>query len=916
VTTKPLSELLDRLAITPAGRKLINEAQAHSPVSAKMRKSYAVDITYHSHKMGGLVEVTSNRLDFPRTTLLEHDDDVLAYFPRPIALDICIDHPKIERTIRFQYIPNFMVVRKHRIVIEEWREDDQLVKLAARQPNRYVQAGDGGWTSPPLIAHCDALGIQYEVHASSELPRRYVENIMFLRDYHDSMCPPLDPAARQTLQEFMAEDPVRHLHDLIHVHGVRSDDIFKALADGLVVADLDDERLADSRRVRIFRDLQTLNIHRLASLNVVPLYEPASRLILTPGTQITYEGDLWCVALVGARKIVMEQGERSVEMTLSSLEKLHQSGAISVVTGTQNQNSIDNSQGQSVSALANLSKAEIEQTLKRVNALAETNKRHQQNIASERTLRRWRALRRIAIAAGGNEALALAPKISQRGNRLSKLPEPVLKICLKVIESVLLTNEAPNCTACFHNVVVACDEEKLKPPSLRSFTRLVNRISEVEKARKREGPRSAYQKQAFYWLLEYDTPAHGVRPWENIHIDHTQLDIELISSITGQSLGRPWATFASDGNSRRIVGIYLTFDPPSYRSVLMVVRDMVRRFGRVGANLILDRGVEFRGNYMQLILKLLGCDRKLRPSASPRAGSTCERLFGTANTTFIHNLVGNTKITKHVRTATKSVMPKNLAEWTLECFYFALEYWAFTLYDQKKHPALGMAPAQAYAISLTNTGVREHRLWRFDRDFLILTCPYPPHKGDMRTIELQRGIRVNEDYYWSSTFSNPLLVGKKVEVRYDPWDPRYAFARINNTWQICRSKRYGLLDDYSEIELRSALEELKQLAVGTRLKDMAPETMREWLKIREPSNFESVLRERQASSRLLYSALGMYSVSQFDQLSGATEPLQGIETASTCPESETKNSDVKTTDADDYNLESTPIAEENLYETF
>ena len=65
------------------------------------------------------------------------------------------------------------------------------------------------------------------------------------------------------------------------------------------------------------------------------------------------------------------------------------------------------------------------------------------------------------------------------------------------------------------------------------------------------------------------TPRHGDRPCEIVHIDHTELDLELVSARTGRSLGSPWATFMTDAFSRRLLVVYLTFDPPSYRSCMM-----------------------------------------------------------------------------------------------------------------------------------------------------------------------------------------------------------------------------------------------------------------------------------------------------------------------------------------------------------
>jgi putative transposase len=86
--------------------------------------------------------------------------------------------------------------------------------------------------------------------------------------------------------------------------------------------------------------------------------------------------------------------------------------------------------------------------------------------------------------------------------------------------------------------------------------------------------------------LELKTPRHGDRPFEIGHIDHTELDVEVVCSRTGRVLGRPWMTLLIDAYSRRYLAIYLTFDPPSYRSCMMVLRECVRRYKRLPS----DRG--------------------------------------------------------------------------------------------------------------------------------------------------------------------------------------------------------------------------------------------------------------------------------------------------------------------------------------
>ena len=203
----------------------------------------------------------------------------------------------------------------------------------------------------------------------------------------------------------------------------------------------------------------------------------------------------------------------------------------------------------------------------------------------------------------------------------------------------------------------------------------VKRASGPALTEKRKGAKAAYQESTWYWELEHTTPRHGDRPWEIAHIDHTQLDIELLSSL-GKPLGRPWATFLVDAYSRRLLAVYLTFDPPSYRSVMMVLRVCVRRLGRLPQMLVVDGGKEFRSRYFEALVNTYSCHKKYRPWAKPRYGAVIERLFGTTNTKFVFNLQGNTQASKTARQMTKAVNPKNQALWQLPDLYSFLCEWA------------------------------------------------------------------------------------------------------------------------------------------------------------------------------------------------------------------------------------------------
>ncbi|WP_425335147.1 hypothetical protein [Nostoc punctiforme] len=92
-----------------------------------------------------------------------------------------------------------------------------------------------------------------------------------------------------------------------------------------------------------------------------------------------------------------------------------------------------------------------------------------------------------------------------------------------------------------------------------TFCSRIKQRSGYEQTKKRLGSRAAYQQSAFYWKLNLTTPPHGDRPWEIAHIDHTQVDVELVCSRTGRNLGRLWATLLVDAYSSVTTQSHLTF---------------------------------------------------------------------------------------------------------------------------------------------------------------------------------------------------------------------------------------------------------------------------------------------------------------------------------------------------------------------
>jgi transposase InsO family protein len=351
-----------------------------------------------------------------------------------------------------------------------------------------------------------------------------------------------------------------------------------------------------------------------------------------------------------------------------------------------------------------------------------------------------------------------------------------------------------------------CEQQGVVAASYKTYRLTVRKRPHFQQTLKRKGHRAAYLYESAFWDLDLKTPRHGDRPFEIGHIDHTELDVELRCSNTDQILGRPWLTLLVDAFSRRILALYLTFDPPSYRSCMMVLRDCVKRHGRLPQVIVVDGGREFESTYFETLLARYECTKKTRPPAKARFGSVCERLFGTTNTQFIHNLSGNTQIMRNVRQVTAFVNPKNLATWSLGELHERLGEYLFEIYDRMEHPALGQSPQEAFAKGLEMTGLRLQRIIRYDQDFMLCTMP-STIKGAAQICP-GKGIKINHVYYWSDAFRDPELEQRRVAVRYDPFDAGTAYAFCHSQWVRCLSEYYSALHGRSEREIMLASREI------------------------------------------------------------------------------------------------------------
>ncbi|GBG12986.1 putative transposase [Novimethylophilus kurashikiensis] len=845
--TSQLMALFDRLGTPQKGRELILRARVEAPVREVRSYGGNVITFLASSKMGREIPTESRHYEFANAVIKEYDSQVLEYYVQPCVLHLELLDFVTGEIHKIQHTPDFLVLDDDGITLEEVKSNAQLSRLAERYPYRYNYE-DGHWRSPQIEEKLAELGIRYRIISDEEIPRRKVENLQYLADYFHPAAEPCPETTLLRLKAALKEHGAIYIAELLaEPYAFKADELNKAIADHLVVADLEREQLTRPGRSRIFRD-ETLREFLVNEIRDAHVPGQDNFVIdIEVGARFVYESNELTISLLGENEVVCSQQDgKTISLSRDWILKALDKGQISSVHG---------STGAPLN-VARYSKEQLDVALRR-QIILESDAAVAE--VSARTMRRWIAKQNAALVNGGNATIALVPNTDARGNRTPRLEEQQEALIFHIIEKHWRSHEAISYRDCHRELRLACDAQGVKAPS---YPTLIARIKAEETNRDlklRHGKRMAYQKSAFIDVLYADTPPHGSRPFQYVHIDHTQLDLELISDTTGKSLGRPWLSFAIDAWSRRIVAFYLTFDAPSYHSVMMVMRDMVKRFQRLPECIVVDNGRDFMSTAFESFLQVMGVHLRFRPAGQPRHGAVLERVFGRAHTEYVHNLAGNTKATKNVRMTTGKHLPVNFAEWTLEAMYYGIQFWATEYYEQENHPALGMTPRAAFMRGLQQSGSRPQRQIILNQDFLIATCP-PVDRTGTRKVNRQRGVKVNDMLYWSSEFLDLRIAGQELPVRYDPWDASSVYVRFKNRWihAVCRNL-IGL-GQLTETERRAVTEEYSNRNATAARDAQAMQRLREFKQVFTPEGALALAFERQEANKSLYNTLQLGAI--------------------------------------------------------
>ena len=787
-----LEDWFQRLKWSEEARQLIRTIRLSPPSRSVASGKHNVIGRYPSRKNGVTIQFESHRCEKWAILFLEHDNNILEYRDQPSQLRIPIITPK-GHSRTWTPTLDFFELRHDGAGWIECKQEEDLVSLSTTRPHIYSKDETGRWRCLPGEAYAARYGFSFRIVSSADLNPVLYRNLIFLEDYLNEDGWFRDDTVMSSILDTIKSTPGIYLSDIreqLKAHEI--DTLYGLIASARIWADLHRIPLAEADRVGLYLG-ETLGVagNILSDICSVPAGVPAIITDVTPtGDNVLWQGKCWLIITSGEQTVTLVNEGRVVDLAVSEFERLIKKGDI------KTSQTPPDFLAAARELLLQASHAELAEANRRYRII--TTLKHT-GAVSPRTIRRWSRKYREAEKGLGYGYLGLIDRKRWRGNRLRKLSQPVMELIDEVATTLYETPEQRSLLDTYGNLRLLCEKEHLLVPGYRTYCREIERRNLIEAVRKRKGRRAAYQLE-LPLVLFHDTPVHGDRPFEVVHIDHTELDIVLICPETGLRLGRPWLTLVICAFSRRILAAYITFDPPSCASIMMAMRIVVQRFGRLPQTIIMDGGKEFDSVYFETFLALHTITKKKRPPAEARFGSVIERLFNTANTTFIHRLIGNTKISRNVREVTKSVNPDNLAVWRLVPFEEEFCRWAYETYDTALHGTLGVSPREMFERAIDLTGPRHHKRVAYDDIFRTFSLP-PSPRGKAKVLR-NRGVKINQVWYWSKDLLNADIHGKSVEVRYDPYDIGHVYVWAKDRWVECLSTHYAMLRGHSERERR------------------------------------------------------------------------------------------------------------------
>ncbi len=280
----------------------------------------------------------------------------------------------------------------------------------------------------------------------------------------------------------------------------------------------------------------------------------------------------------------------------------------------------------------------------------------------------------------GNDVRALVPATKARGNRRRRFfgrrikngelrndpkaqerASKVAELLDQAIDEVYLKDQRFTVQAVHDALLVKIEDanrfrdhdNQLPEPYKSSLYDAVSKLDDYEVIEARYGKKIADEK--YRAVLQGPRPT---RPLERVECDHTITDLFVIDPVMMLPIGRAVLTWMICVYTKMIIGFYISFNPPSYLTVMECLKHAIRpktylkkKYSSIRNDwnpygipevLVVDNAREFHGRNLEDACHQLGIVLQFGQRGKPWIRPSVERSYRTVATQLHHQLPGTT----------------------------------------------------------------------------------------------------------------------------------------------------------------------------------------------------------------------------------------------------------------------------------
>lgn len=448
-----------------------------------------------------------------------------------------------------------------------------------------------------------------------------------------------------------------------------------------------------------------------------------------------------------------------------------------------------------------------EEALKKLDAI--------ENGATGRSARRWLKKIKDGELQGFTPFQCLVPRTYLSGNRSERFSLKIILVFEEAVKKFYSNVNRASVTSAYRRYRQFAMQEHPdeEPMSAEAFRIRIKKMNQEKIGFSRGGKRMMHARSP-----TSDVELRSLKSkvaFQRAHIDHHIVKCFLIWGADSNEVyvDRPWLTLLIDEANEKVLGYHLSFAKPSRMADACVLRDCVRRYGKLPEEIVADHGSDLKSAYFRSLLASEKIAINFRPKSKSSAGSEVERFFNEFQTQWLCQRQGN-MVDKHaVRAVDGKFSARQQAAFKPEDFL--LEFEQYLAYRDNKLKGSKTQTAQSAFDESTQVYGFVGRKIQYNERFIVASAV------ESREFTIERNdIKIDGIRYSHPDLINRNITKSKIEVRIEPENPYVVYACLNNRWISCTAT--GVVEFMAKSVVSQRVETLKIRGAGS-LRQLAKE---------------------------------------------------------------------------------------------